>query len=83
MKLNKNYPKAKDVICKILFNIVTQCDKKGYLNGLKIIGKITQNNNNNYIQMISIKLFGVELSEEKFRHAIQDYFLLLVSNFKN
>ena len=96
LKLNKNYPKAKDVICKILFNIVTQCDKKGYLNykkiigdndaifdGLKIIGKITQNNNNNYIQMISIKLFGVELSEEKFRHAIQDYFLLLVSNFKN
>ena len=96
LKLNKNYPKAKEVICKILFNIVTQCDKKGYLNykkiigdndaifdGLKIIGKITQNNNNNYIQMISIKLFGVELSEEKFRHAIQDYFLLLVSNFKN
>ena len=96
LKLNKNYPKAKDVICKILFNIVTQCDKKGYLNykkiigdndaifdGLKIIGKIIQNNNNNYIQMISIKLFGVELSEEKFRHAIQDYFLLLVSNFKN
>ena len=96
LKLNKNYPKAKDVICKILFNIVTQCDKKGYLNykkiigdndaifdGLKIIGKITQNKNNNYIQMISIKLFGVELSEEKFRHAIQDYFLLLVSNFKN
>lgn len=96
LKLNKNYPKAKDVICKILFNIVTQCDKKGYLNykkiigdndaifdGLKIIGKITQNNNNNYIQMISIKLFGVELSEEKFRHAIQDYFLILVSNFKN
>ena len=96
LKLNKNYPKAKDVICKILFNIVTQCDKKGYLNykkiigdndaifdGLKIIGKITQNNNNNYLQMISIKLFGVELSEEKFRHAIQDYFLLLVSNFKN
>ena len=96
LKLNKNYPKAKDVICKILFNIVAQCDKKGYLNykkiigdndaifdGLKIIGKITQNNNNNYIQMISIKLFGVELSEEKFRHAIQDYFLLLVSNFKN
>ncbi len=96
LKLNKNYPKAKDVICKILFNIVTQCDKKGYLNykkiigdndaifdGLKNIGKITQNNNNNYIQMISIKLFGVELSEEKFRHAIQDYFLLLVSNFKN
>ena len=96
LKLNKNYPKAKDVICKILFNIVTQCDKKGYLNykkiigdndaifdGLKIIGKITQNNNNNYIQMISIKLFGVELSEEKFRHAIQDYFLLLVSNFNN
>ena len=96
LKLNKNYPKAKDVICKILFNIVTQCNKKGYLNykkiigdndaifdGLKIIGKITQNNNNNYIQMISIKLFGVELSEEKFRHAIQDYFLLLVSNFKN
>ena len=96
LKLNKNYPKAKEVICKILFNIVTQCDKKGYLNykkiigdndaifdGLKIIGKITQNNNNNYIQMISIKLFGVELSEEKFRHAIQDYFLILVSNFKN
>jgi len=96
LKLNKNYPKAKDVICKILFNIVTQCNKKGYLNykkiigdndaifdGLKIIGKITQNNNNNYIQMISIKLFGVELSEEKFRHAIQDYFLLLVSNFNN
>ena len=88
--LNNNFDK--------IFNsdIVTQCDKKGYLNykkiigdndaifdGLKIIGKITQNNNNNYIQMISIKLFGVELSEEKFRHAIQDYFLLLVSNFKN
>ena len=94
LKLNKNYPKAKDVLCKILFNIVSQCDKIGYLNykkiisdddvvfdGLKIIGKITQNNN--YIKMISIKLFGVELSEEKFRHAIQDYFLLLVSNFKN
>ena len=94
LKLNKNFPKSKDVLCKILFNIVSQCDKVGYLNykkiicdndvvfdGLKIIGKITQNNN--YIQMISIKLFGIELSEEKFRHAIQDYFLLLVSNFKN
>ena len=94
LKLNKKFSKSKDVLSKILFNIVSQCDKIGYLNykniisdndvifdGLKITGKIFQKNN--YIQMISIKLFGIELSEAKFRHAIQDYFLLLVSNFKN
>ena len=95
LKLNCKFQKSKDVLFKILSNIVSQCDKIGYLkykkiisdndivfDGLKIIGKITQNNDN-YVQMISIKLFGIELSEAKFRHAIQDYFLLLLSNFKN
>lgn len=95
LKLNCKYQKSKDVLCKILCNIVSQCDKIGYLkykkiisdndivfDGLKIIGKKSQNSDN-YVQMISIKLFGIELSEAKFRHAIQDYFLLLLSNFKN
>jgi len=91
--LNKDFDKSKNVLYKILFNIVSKCEKIGYLsykkiiadnevifNGLKIKGDISQYVNKQ--QLISKKLFGKELSETKFRQAIQEYFLLLASNFQ-
>ena len=91
--LNKDFDKSKNVLYKILFNIISKCEKVGYLsykkiiadndvifNGLKIKGDISQYVNKQ--QLISKKLFGKELSEAKFRQAIQEYFLLLVSNFQ-
>ena len=37
IKLNKTFPKSKAVLCKILSNIVSECDKIGYLKYKKII----------------------------------------------
>lgn len=92
-KLNKKFPKSKAVLCRILSNIVNECDKKGYLNykeiinnddilfeGLKIKGN--PNLNMNLRKMISLKIFGQEYSEKKFYNLIQDYTLHLFSNFK-
>ena len=94
LKINDGYPKAKDVIIKMLSNIIIKCEKNGFLaykkiiddndiifEGLKIKGKNLKDKN--LEQMISIKLFNIELSEKKLRNAVKEYFLILVSNFKN
>ena len=90
--LNNTFPKSQTVIIKILCNIVTKCEKIGFLNYKKIIddyniifdGMTFKGNNlvnQNLEKIISKKLFGKELSEKKLKNAIQDYFLILVSNF--
>ena len=92
-ELNKDFDKSKNVLYKILFNIVSKCEKIGYLsykkiiadndvifNGLKIKGDISQYVNKE--QLVSKKLFGKELSDVKFRQAIQEYFLLMIANFQ-
>ena len=90
--LNNDFPKSKPVIIKILCNIVTKCEKIGFLNYKKIIedyniifdGMTFKGNNlvsQNFEKIISKKLFGKELSEKKLKNAIQEYFLILVSNF--
>ena len=94
LKINDGYPKAKDVIIKMLSNIIIKCEKNGFLaynkiiddnniifEGLKIKGKNLKDKN--LEQMISIKLFNIELSEKKLRNAVKEYFLILVSNFKD
>ena len=90
--LNNTFPKSQTVIIKILCNIVTKCEKIGFLNYKKIIddyniifdGMTFKGNNlvsQNFEKIISKKLFGKELSEKKLKNAIQEYFLILVSNF--
>ena len=94
LKINMDFPKAKDVIIKIITNIVIECDRNGFLkykkvigdsniifNGLKIKGKNPRYKN--WDQLISFKLFGMKLSEKKLRNIILEYFLLLASNFYN
>ena len=93
LKLNKEFPKAKTVLCKMISNVANECDKNGYLkykkfivnddilfDGLKIKGHLK--NNTNLRKMISIKLFGQQFSDKKFNNVIQDYLLQLFSNFK-
>jgi hypothetical protein len=93
IKINDQFPKSKTVICRILSNIVIECNKIGYLNYKKIINdddllfnglkiKITANITINYRKMISTRIFGQELSDKKFSNVIQEYFLELLSKFK-
>ena len=92
IKLNRTFPKSNAVLCRILCNIIYKCDQIGYLNYKKIIAnddivfdglKIMGNTNrfNKLEQMISYKLFGKVLSVAKFREVIQNYLLILMSNF--
>ena len=94
IKLNKKFPKSKAVLCKIISNVVSECDKNGYLkykkiinndnilfNGLKIKGM--NNIKMNLRKMISLKIFGQELSDKKFYHLIVDLFLHLFSTYNN
>ena len=94
IKLNKAFPKSKAVLCKILSNIVSECDKIGYLKYKKIINndnilfdglKIKSNINikMNFRKMISFKIFGQEFSDKKFYNLIQDYLLQLFSHYNN
>ena len=91
-QINKNFRKSKFVLIKILSNIVSKCDKIGYLNykniindkgvifdGLKIKGNCLKNKT--LEEMIALKIFGIELTEVEFKHILIDYFLLLFSNF--
>ena len=91
--LNSVFQKSKAVIIKILCNISLKCEKIGFLNykkilddydiifsGLKFKG-INLTNNVNFAKIISNKLFSIELTEKKLKNAIEQYFLLLVSNF--
>lgn len=92
--LNKEFPKSKTVLCKILSNIVNECERNGYLKykkiisnddklfeGLKIKGNIKINLN--LRKMISLKVFGQQLADKKFNSIIQEYFLQFFTNFKN
>ena len=94
IKLNKKFPKSKAVLCKIISNVVSECDKNGYLkykkiinndnilfNGLKIKGM--NNTKMNLRKMISLKIFGQELSDKKFYNLILDLFLQLFSTYSN
>ena len=90
--LDKHFSKSKAIICRILSNIISECEKNGYLNykkliydddlvfdGIKIKG--TPNLKINYRKMISFKIFGQELSEKKFNLLINEYLLKIFSNF--
>ena len=92
--LNKDFPKSKTVLCKILSNIVNECERNGYLKykkiissddklfeGLKIKGNIKTTLN--LRKMISLKVFGQQLADKKFNNVIQEYFLQFFTNFKN
>ena len=90
--LDKHFSKAKAIICRILSNIISECDKNGYLNYKKLISnddlvfdgikiKGTPNMKINYRKMISFKIFGQELSEKKFNILINEYLLKIFSNF--
>jgi hypothetical protein len=91
--LNSVFQKSKAVIIKILCNISLKCEKIGFLNYKKIIDDydiifsglkfkgINLTNNVNFAKIISNKLFSIELTEKKLKNAIEQYFLLLVSNF--
>ena len=93
IKINNQFPKSKSVICRILSNIILECNKIGYLNYKKIINddellfnglkiKISADIAINYRKMISTRIFGQELSDKKFNNVIQEYFLELLSKFK-
>ena len=69
--LNKDFPKSKTVLCKILSNIVNECERNGYLKYKKIISND------------SLKVFGQQLADKKFNNVIQEYFLQFFTNFKN
>ena len=92
-QLNKEFPKSKTVLCKILSNIVLECDKNGYLKykeiidndeilfeGLKIKGQLKSNLN--LRKMISLKIFGQKFADKKFNNVIQEYLLQLFSYYK-
>lgn len=94
IKLNKDFPKSKTIICKMISNIVYECDKSGFVNykklisnddvlfdGLKIKGG--PNIQINLRKMISLKIFGQELPDKKFNNVLVEYLLQLFSNFKN
>jgi len=92
-KINKDFAKSKAVLCKILSNIITKCNKNGYLkyrqlianesvlfDGVKI--KSQHNTKFNLKKMISLKIFGQEFGDKKFNTVLQDYFLHLFSIYK-
>ena len=92
--LNKEFPKSKTVLCKIISNIVNECERNGYLKykkiisnddklfeGLKIKGNVKTNLN--LRKMISLKVFGQQLADKKFNNVIHEYFLQFFTNFKN
>ena len=92
-KINKDFSKAKPVFCKILSNIISRCDKSGYLNYKQLISsenvlfdgvkiKSQHNAKLNLKKMISIKLFGQEFGEKKFNTVLLDYFLHLFTIYK-
>ena len=92
IRLNKQFPKSKPVLCRILSNILTECDKSGYLNYKKIIEmdgiifdslRIKGPNNMilNLRKMISSKIFGHEYSDKKFNNVINHYILQIFSNY--
>ena len=92
-QLNKEFPKSKTVLCKILSNIVLECDKNGYLKykeiidndeilfeGIKIKGQLKSNLN--LRKMISLKIFGQKFTDKKFNNVIEEYLLQLFSNYQ-
>ena len=92
-KINRDFSKAKPVFCKILSNIISRCDKSGYLNYRQLISsesvlfdgvkiKSQHNAKLNLKKMISIKLFGQEFGDKKFYSVLQDYFLHLFTIYK-
>ena len=93
IKLNKQFPKSKPVLCRMLSNILTECEKSGYLNYKKFIEmdgiifdslriKGPNNITFNLRKMISSKIFGHEYSDKKFNNLINDCLLRIFSNFK-
>ena len=93
IKLNKQFPKSKPVLCRMLSNILTECEKSGYLNYKKFIEmdgiifdslriKGPNNITFNLRKMISSKIFGHEYSDKKFNNLINDCLLRIFSNSK-
>ena len=95
IKINTGFNKYKSIISKMLANVIIRCDKYGYLNFRQYIDneriifdglKIKDNNmfghgKFNVKKMISIKVFGQELTNKKFNDIIKDFFLYLFSHF--
>jgi hypothetical protein len=79
----------------MLVNIILRCDRHGYLNFRQYIDnertifnglKIKDNNKYGHgrfcvKKMISIKVFGRELTNKKFNDIVKEYFLYLFSHF--
>ena len=92
-KINKEFSKSKPVLCKILSNIISRCDKSGYLNYRQLIAsesvlfdgvkiKSQHNAKLNLKRMISLKIFGQEFGDKKFNTVLQDYFLHLFTIYR-
>jgi hypothetical protein len=95
IKINTGFNKYKSIISKMLANVIIRCDKYGYLNFRQYIDneriifdglKIKDNNmfghgKFNVKKMISIKVFGQELTNKKFNDIIKEFFLYLFSHF--
>ena len=92
-KINENYIKAKPILCKIITNLLFGCKEYGYLNyceaiknenilfnGVRMHQIKGENKESHIKQMISLKLFGSELSDKQFNTIIKDYFLNAISN---
>ena len=77
-KINREFSKSKAVLCKILSNIILRCDKNGYLNYRQLIAnenvifdgvkiKSQHSSKFNLKRMISLKIFGQEFGDKKFK----------------
>ena len=95
MRVNLKFANYKSVISKILSNLIIKCDKEGYFNFRQYIDddkvifrgiKIKDNQYYNYgvynlKKMICIKVFGIDLTNERFNDIISEFFLYLFSHF--
>ena len=95
VKINTGFNKYKNIISKMLANVILRCDRHGYLNfrqyidneriifdGLKIKDNNTYGHGRFSVKkMISIKVFGQELTNKKFNDIVKEYFLYLFSHF--
>jgi len=95
IKINTGFRNYKSIISKMLSNVIVRCDRHGYLNfrqyidneriifdGLKIKDNNTFGHGKfNVKKMISIKVFGQELTNKKFNDIIKEFFLYLFSHF--
>ena len=95
IKINTGFSKYKSIISKMLANVILRCDKHGYLNykqfidnervifdGLKIKDSHDFGHGKFSVKkMISIKVFGQELTNKKFNDVVKEYFIYLFSHF--